>query len=59
MRVRTNNRAETVLELFLQAVDEFGCPSRARGDRGGENIEVAVWMIVHRGRNRGSYLWGS
>ncbi len=29
-----------------------------RGDRGGENMEVAVWMIQHRGANRASFMWG-
>ncbi|KAJ7096209.1 hypothetical protein C8R44DRAFT_835293 [Mycena epipterygia] len=30
-----------------------------RGDRGGENVEVSVWMIMHRGPNRASFMWGS
>ncbi|KAJ6489775.1 hypothetical protein C8R45DRAFT_826220, partial [Mycena sanguinolenta] len=34
-------------------------PSRMRGDRGGENIEVSVWMIKHRGTKRASFMWGS
>ncbi|KAB5587633.1 hypothetical protein CTheo_8928 [Ceratobasidium theobromae] len=54
-----NNRASAVLGFFLQAVQRFGCPSRCRGDRGGENIGVAMYMILARGANRGSYLWGS
>ena len=55
----TSNSASTVLSLFFNSVSEFGCPSRVRGDRGGENIDVAVWMIMHRGPRRGSFLWGS
>lgn len=59
LRANINNRATTVLQLFLSAVDQYGAPSRARGDRGGENIEVSVWMIKYRGPNRGSFLWGT
>ncbi|KAJ7449332.1 hypothetical protein B0H11DRAFT_1928679 [Mycena galericulata] len=35
--------------LFLRAVQQYGTPSRVRGDRGGENIEVSVWTIKYRG----------
>lgn len=59
MRAHTNNRAETVLRLFREAVERFGAPSRMRGDRGGENLLVAIWMICFRGLNRGSFMWGS
>ena len=58
MRASTNNWASTVLQLFLEAVHEFGCPSRVCGDRGGENIEVSIWMIPHRGPNCASFMWG-
>ena len=58
LRASTNNRASTVLDLFLEAVHTYGAPSRVRGDRGGENMEVAVWMIQHRGPNRASFMWG-
>ncbi len=58
LRASTNNLASTVLELFLQAVEAHGVPSRVRGDRGGENMEVAVWMIKTRGANRASFMWG-
>ena len=36
-----NNRASTVYELFLNAVSQFGLPSRVRSDQGGESILVA------------------
>ncbi|KAH0827526.1 hypothetical protein J3R83DRAFT_4239 [Lanmaoa asiatica] len=58
LHANTDNRAQTVLALFLTAIEEYGTPSRVRGDRGGENIDVAVWMIEHRGHNRSSFLWG-
>jgi hypothetical protein len=59
LRASTNNRAKTVLEIFLHAIEEYGTPSRLRGDRGGENVAVSVWMIMHRGPNRASFMWGS
>ncbi|KAK6983886.1 Integrase catalytic domain-containing protein [Favolaschia claudopus] len=59
LHAANNNRASTVLRYFLEAVQRWGAPSRMRGDRGGENIEVSVWMIRYRGPNRGSFLWGT
>lgn len=59
LQVSTNNRASTVLNLFREAEQDFGTPSRMRGDRGGENIDVATYMVMKRGPNRGSFLWGS
>jgi hypothetical protein len=59
MRASTNNRASTVLGFFKDAVKRWGTPSRVRGDRGGENLGVAVWMILHQGKNRASYMWGA
>ena len=53
-----NNRADTVLHLFVEAVLHYGCPSRVRGDRGGENTSVADFMISERGPSRGSYIAG-
>lgn len=58
LRASTNNFADTVLDVFLEAVKAYGVPSRVRGDRGGENVEVAIWMIKHRGPNRASFMWG-
>jgi hypothetical protein len=58
LRTSTNNWATTVLEVFLDAVSEYGAPSRLRGDRGGENVAVSTCMILLRGRNRASFMWG-
>ncbi|XP_068724965.1 uncharacterized protein [Montipora capricornis] len=56
-----NNRAETVLQLFMKAVTEFGLPSRLRTDKGGENTAAALYMLQHplRGTGRGSVIAGS
>nr|VWP01207.1 Myo-inositol-2-dehydrogenase [Ganoderma boninense] len=54
----TNNRANTVLDLFTEAVAIHGLPSRVRGDHGTENLGVAKFMEDTRGVERGSYIWG-
>ncbi|KAL0572531.1 hypothetical protein V5O48_009435 [Marasmius crinis-equi] len=53
-----NNRATTVLDLELKAEEDYGQPSRIRGDRGKENKGVALWIIARNGVNRGSFIWG-
>jgi hypothetical protein len=54
----TNNRARTVLDLFLDGIFKHGVPSRVRCDRGGENVEVCTFMEAYRGPGRGSALQG-
>lgn len=58
LRCSTNNRADTVMSAFQRAVQQFGVPSRVRGDHGGENIEVARFMVRERGEGRGSFIAG-
>ncbi|KAJ2914203.1 hypothetical protein MD484_g6221, partial [Candolleomyces efflorescens] len=59
LRASSNNKAQTVLNVFLDSVGQHGFPSRVRGDRGSENVEVSVCMILYRGLNRGSFIWGT
>lgn len=58
LRASDNNRASTVLDVFLKAVQRYMVPSRLRGDHGTENLRVAEYMERIRGLFRGSYIWG-
>ncbi|XP_014677431.1 PREDICTED: uncharacterized protein LOC106817286 [Priapulus caudatus] len=59
LKVATNNKAETVYAAFLNAVEQYGLPSRVRMDEGVENGHVARCMVQHRGANRGSAMIGT
>lgn len=54
----TNNKASTVLACFMDAVGQWGLPSRVRCHRGGENVDVVQYMLERRGTGRGSALDG-
>lgn len=54
----TDNKASTILQYFKQGVQEFGLPSRVRGDQDMENVDVARYMIINRESDRGSFIVG-
>lgn len=49
LAVNTNNKADTVLQNFVEAVQRWGLPEKVRSDKGGENVKVAEFMICNRG----------
>ena len=54
-----NNRAGTILNLFLDAIGKYGLPSHMHGDYGHENKAISLYMILCWGLNWGSFIWGS
>ena len=39
----SNNKSETMLHLFDDAVKEFGLPKCIRCDKGGENVKIYTY----------------
>lgn len=54
----TSIQAEPVVNYFVNAVNNFGLPSRVRSDHGYENLHVAILMNTIRGVHRGSHITG-
>ena len=52
----SNNRAGTILQCFMDGIQEFGIPLRVRGDRGAEDVNVARFMIDQKELSRGSFM---
>ena len=50
-----NNRVSTVLALYMEAVQNYGLPSKVRADHGTENNFVAAFM---ESCNSGSFITG-
>ncbi|KAL7377442.1 hypothetical protein ABVT39_027911 [Epinephelus coioides] len=57
LQCSSNNRAETVMDLFSTAISTHGRPFHIRTDHGGKNVEICEHMREHRGEN--SVLTGS
>ena len=60
LKCNSNNISETVLQLFLTAVEEHDglWPSRIQVDKGVENVKVCDAMAAMRGSGRGSFIAG-
>jgi len=58
--LKVPNLAETVLDLFLDAINRDGnlWPSRIRADKGVENVLVCDAMVQAMGEGRGSFIAG-
>ena len=57
LRCSANNWADAVMSAFQRAIQQFAVPSHIRGDHGGENVEVARFMIQERGKGRVSFIY--
>ena len=55
LKCSSNNRADTVFNLFVTACNNIGIPSRVRSD----NVLVATVMSLYHGVGRGSHIAGT
>ncbi|KAK7128360.1 hypothetical protein R3I94_016815 [Phoxinus phoxinus] len=58
LKISDNNRSDTHLAFFREAVNVHGFPQRVRGDHGGENVGIAELMFTVRGTNDNSFIAG-
>lgn len=54
----TDNKSQTVFQLFLDSLPTFKCLRRIPSDQGTENIDVARWMFNHFGPSARPFLTG-
>ena len=45
LKVSNNNKAQTVLNAFLESIRTYGLPHRVRSDKDDENVLVAEHML--------------
>uniref|UniRef100_A0A8C1YAE3 Integrase core domain-containing protein n=1 Tax=Cyprinus carpio TaxID=7962 RepID=A0A8C1YAE3_CYPCA len=58
LKISDNNRSDTHLAFFREAVNTHGFPQRVRGDHGGENVGIAELMFSVRGTDDNSFIAG-
>lgn len=60
LKCSNNNCSSTVLDGFIDGVRRLGLPRRVRADKGGENVQVASFMLQHplRGPGTGCFITG-
>ncbi len=47
LKCTNNNKASTVLSVFIEAVRVYGLPSRVRSNKGGENCDVSMFQCFN------------